>query len=113
MITGRKTYRDYLRENGIPIKHNLKNLDGIRTYRNSTVNYYEFRDIQESLPECYKMRIFIAYIEENPISAAVITTIGSTAIYMFAANNNLGLELKGAYLLQWNIINWLKDKGLI
>jgi lipid II:glycine glycyltransferase (peptidoglycan interpeptide bridge formation enzyme) len=41
----------------------------------------------------------------------VISALGDTAIYLLGATSAAGLNLKGAYLLQWSAISWLKSRG--
>jgi lipid II:glycine glycyltransferase (peptidoglycan interpeptide bridge formation enzyme) len=38
--------------------------------------------------------------------------MGDSAIYLLGATSDAGLNSKGAYLLQWTLINWLKDRGI-
>ena len=38
--------------------------------------------------------------------------MGDSAIYLLGATNGEGLKLQSAYLLQWTMINWLKEKGI-
>jgi len=42
----------------------------------------------------------------------VATAIGDTGIYLLGATSDAGLNAKGAYLLQWNMIQWLKENGI-
>jgi lipid II:glycine glycyltransferase (peptidoglycan interpeptide bridge formation enzyme) len=41
----------------------------------------------------------------------ICSLIGSTGIYLFGATSDSGLRTRGAYLLQWRMIEWLKEKG--
>jgi len=68
----------------------------------------EFREIQKSLPEHYKMEIIICRCEGTPCAGAIMATIGKTAIYLFGATNDIGLKSNGSYLIQWKFIEWLK-----
>ena len=38
--------------------------------------------------------------------------MADSAIYLLGATADDGLNAKGAYLLQWNLIQWLKTKGV-
>ena len=74
----------------------------------STVDVEEFGRIQESLPEAHRMRILIAEDQCVPVAAVVASTMGDTAIYLLGATSDAGLQSKGAYLLHWTLIQWLK-----
>jgi FemAB family len=37
--------------------------------------------------------------------------MGDSAVYLLGATNDDGLNSKGAYLLQWTLIRWLKENG--
>ena len=53
------------------------------------------------------MRIRINYLVASIIGSA----IGNTGIYLLGASNEIGMKNKGSYLLQWEMIKWLKQKG--
>jgi lipid II:glycine glycyltransferase (peptidoglycan interpeptide bridge formation enzyme) len=77
----------------------------------TTVDEEEFLRIQEELPESQRMRILLC--QENGVTVAgmVATAMGDSAIYLLGATSDNGLNAKGAYLLQWNMIQWLKENG--
>ena len=75
------------------------------------VDYDEFREIQKDLPEPLKMRIIVCEFQGKPVSTSIGSAIGNTGIYLLGATGTEGLNLKGSYLLQWRMIQWLKDKG--
>jgi len=77
------------------------------------VDYDEFRKIQEDLPEHLKMRVIICLYENEPVTATIGSAIGNTGIYLLGATGNKGLQLKGAYLSQWLMIQWMKDRGCL
>jgi hypothetical protein len=37
--------------------------------------------------------------------------MGDSGIYLLGATSDAGLTSKGAYLLQWTVIQWLKENG--
>jgi hypothetical protein len=39
----------------------------------------------------------------------VASAMGDSAIYLLGATSDDGLNAKGAYLLQWTLIQWLKE----
>ena len=75
------------------------------------VDINEFREIQKDLSYDLKMRIMICEFEEEPVSALVGSLIGNRGIYLLGATGDKGLKLKGSYLLQWRMIQWLKEHG--
>jgi hypothetical protein len=72
----------------------------------------EFARLQQLLPEHHRLRVFIC--EENgvPIAGAIATGIGDTGIYLFGGTSDAGMKAKGAYVLQWAIVQWLKQLGV-
>jgi len=70
-----------------------------------------FRAVQKALPEVQKMRILVCESEGRPIAAMVGTRIGDRGIYLLGASSDNGNQKKGSYLLQWRMIEWLKEQG--
>jgi lipid II:glycine glycyltransferase (peptidoglycan interpeptide bridge formation enzyme) len=77
----------------------------------STVDIEEFGRIQEDLPEIHRMRILICEQDGIPVAGLVASAMGDSAIYLLGATSADGLNSKGAYLLQWTMIQWLKENG--
>lgn len=77
----------------------------------TTVDVEEFGRIQEDLPELHRMRILICEQEGVPVAGIVASAMGDSAIYLLGATSDDGLSSKGAYLLQWSLIRWLKESG--
>jgi len=78
----------------------------------STVNVEEFGKIQEILPEHQRMLVFICRDKGVPVAGLVASAMGNSAIYLLGATSDAGLNSKGAYLLQWTLICWLKKCGI-
>jgi lipid II:glycine glycyltransferase (peptidoglycan interpeptide bridge formation enzyme) len=76
-----------------------------------TVDYVEFGEIQEKLPESMKMHIVICKHEGVPVTATIGTAIGDRGIYLLGATGEAGMKQKSAYLSQWRMILWLKERG--
>jgi lipid II:glycine glycyltransferase (peptidoglycan interpeptide bridge formation enzyme) len=57
------------------------------------------------------MRVFLADKEGKVYNALVVAAAGDTGIYLLAATSDAGLKSKGAHLLQWRAIEWLKSQG--
>lgn len=77
----------------------------------STVDIEEFGRMQEDLPETHRMRILICEQGGIPVAGLVASAMGDSAIYLLGATSDEGLNSKGAYLLQWSMIQWLKENG--
>lgn len=71
----------------------------------------EFRAIQEHLPGNQKLRVFLTGRDGTPSCGAVCSAYGGTGIYLFGACNEAGMTTNGSYLIQWKVIQWLKDRG--
>jgi hypothetical protein len=82
-----------------------------RKHFETTVDVAEFQQMQQQLPSDLKMRIFLCEKAGKVLNALVVSAIGDTAIYLLGATSDEGLKLKGAYLLQWRAIQWLKERG--
>lgn len=77
----------------------------------STVDIEEFGRLQEDLPEAHRMRILICEQNGIPVAGLVASAIGDSAIYVLGATSDDGLDAKGAYLLHWTMVQWLKENG--
>jgi lipid II:glycine glycyltransferase (peptidoglycan interpeptide bridge formation enzyme) len=77
----------------------------------TTVDVEEFGRIHEDLPEPCKFRILVCQDKGVAVSSIVCSVVGNMGIYLLGATSEAGLNSKGAYLLQWNMIKWLKEHG--
>ena len=75
------------------------------------VDYEEFGEIQHDLTSSEKMKIMICDDHGVPVTATIVTALGNKGIYLLGANGDKGLQLKGSYLLQWQMIKWMKEQG--
>jgi hypothetical protein len=78
----------------------------------STVDVEEFGRLQEDLPKTHRMRVLICEQAGVPVAGLVASALGDSAIYLLGATSDDGLTAKGAYLLQWTLIRWLKENGV-
>ncbi len=78
----------------------------------TSVDVEEFARIQEGLPEPNRMQVLICEQEGTPAAGIVCSAMGNSAIYLLGATTDAGLNLRGAYLLQWTMISWLKERGI-
>ena len=49
--------------------------------------------------------------EGEPIAVSICSAIGDTGIYLLGASGDKGMNLNGSNLLQWQMIEWLKEQG--
>ncbi|MGN6387642.1 MAG: lipid II:glycine glycyltransferase FemX [Verrucomicrobiota bacterium] len=77
----------------------------------TSVDVGEFEKICADLPEPFKLRILICRQGGVAVSGIVCSAMGDTGIYLLGATTSAGLQAKGAYLLQWRMIQWLKEQG--
>jgi lipid II:glycine glycyltransferase (peptidoglycan interpeptide bridge formation enzyme) len=75
------------------------------------VDPYKIGKMNEELDDEYKLKIFIAYKAKIPVAGLVCSVMGETGIYLLGASNEIGMNNKASYLLQWEMIKWLKQKG--
>jgi len=78
----------------------------------TAVDVEEFGQIQEDLTEPHRMRILICKDKGRPVAGLVASAMGDSAIYLLGATSDEGLNSKGAYILQWTLIKWLKENGI-
>lgn len=73
-------------------------------------DYHEFIKMQPLLGESEKMRIWVCLYEGRPINATILSPFG-TPIYLFGASGDQPTGANGSYLLQWEMVKWLKEHG--
>lgn len=78
----------------------------------TTVDVEEFGRIQKDLAESHRMLILICKDQGKPVAGLVASAMGDSAIYLLGATSDDGLNSKGAYILQWALIKWLKENGI-
>lgn len=71
-----------------------------------------YRRIQGNLPESLKMKIMIGKMDAEPVCAAICSALGDTGVYLFGATSQKGLKLNASYILQWRMIQWMKERGV-
>jgi lipid II:glycine glycyltransferase (peptidoglycan interpeptide bridge formation enzyme) len=54
----------------------------------------------------------IAYLDGQPIGGATFAVVVDVAYYAFGASAAEALAVNGGYLLQWLIIQWLRESGV-
>ena len=77
----------------------------------TTVDIDEFARIQRALPEPLKMRVLLCEKDGKLLAGLVGTATGDTGIYLLGATSSEGMKAKGSYLLQWRMMQWLRERG--
>lgn len=73
----------------------------------------EFRRIQCALPHELKMVVFLCRSEGANSSGGIFSVFGETGLYLFGATSNRGMADKGSYLIQWEAIRLMKQRGCL
>jgi lipid II:glycine glycyltransferase (peptidoglycan interpeptide bridge formation enzyme) len=73
----------------------------------------EFREIQRVLPEKYRMQIILCRAKGATTAGGIFSTLGETGLYLFGATNDLGMENKSSYFVQWKAIERMKNCGCL
>jgi lipid II:glycine glycyltransferase (peptidoglycan interpeptide bridge formation enzyme) len=68
--------------------------------------------VQRQLPDGLKLRITICRHAGVPVAGLVVSAMGSKAFAVAAATGTSGMDLRGSYLLQWRMIEWLKTQNI-
>jgi len=71
-----------------------------------------FPAIYEALPLEWKPQIFVCWYENQPVATALVSVIGDRAFYLNGASGDSGLDVRGGFILQWEIVRWLKEKEM-
>jgi Acetyltransferase (GNAT) domain len=72
----------------------------------------QFIQMQDRLPNRHAMKVLICEASGEAVAGLVGGAVGNTGIYLLGATNEQGMKSKGAYLLQWHMMAWLKQAGL-
>ena len=68
-----------------------------------------FPAIYEALPLEWKPQIFVCWYENQPVATALVSVIGDRSFYLNGASGDSGLDVRGGFILQWEIVRWLKE----
>ena len=74
-------------------------------------DFQGFRAIQRLLPDQHKLRVFLCCAGDEVYAGAIASALGERGIYHFGATADNGMRTKASYLLQWRIVEWLKERG--
>lgn len=70
-----------------------------------------FERLQALLPAASKLQVWLARQGGELLAGLVVSGLGDSGIYLLGATAEAGLKSKAAYLLQWQAIQWLKQRG--
>jgi peptidoglycan pentaglycine glycine transferase (the first glycine) len=56
--------------------------------------------------------ILLARYGDEYVGGHVLSLLGSTAVYLFGATNDIGREIKAGYLLHWTAMLYARQRGL-
>lgn len=68
--------------------------------------------LQALLPDSLKMTVIIARANGEPCAGAICSAMNDTALYLFGATNELGMRTCGSYLVQWEAVKLLRERGV-
>jgi lipid II:glycine glycyltransferase (peptidoglycan interpeptide bridge formation enzyme) len=71
----------------------------------------EFRLIQKDLPKELKMRIILCSSNGDICAGLICSAMGQRGISLFSATNDVGMQKRGSYILDWKLIQWLKSNN--
>jgi len=74
---------------------------------------YKFKEIQARLPEDFKIRISLCMADEEVCAGVAWSAIGEMGVLLYAATSNAGRLCKASYLLQWKVVNHLRQQGCV
>lgn len=74
-------------------------------------DFPRFRNMQSLLAPRFRTRAFIALQDGEPCAGVVCSAMGKRGIYLFGATGAQGLKNKASYLLQWSVVQFLKENG--
>lgn len=75
----------------------------------SDINY--FREFQADLPEPLKLKVLACQCRGEPVAAVALSIMGDTGLAVFGATGDKGLMVGASYVLDWRVVNWLKEQG--
>lgn len=75
------------------------------------IDVNKLKATQFYIPSSMKMISMICYSNGVPINCLVFSAIGSTGIPILAATSDVGTNYNGSYLLQWQMLVYLKENG--
>jgi hypothetical protein len=72
----------------------------------------QFRVMQSRLPTELKMHVMLCRSDEGVCAGLISSGMGNMALYLFGATSRIGLKSCGSYLLQWKLLESLKERRI-
>jgi len=69
-----------------------------------------FMRAQKSLPDRFKLMVFVALDEGKPAAGVICSAMGHRGVFVFGATGSSGMRNKASYLLQWRVVEWLRER---
>ena len=69
-----------------------------------------FMAAQAALPDRFKLKVFVALEDGKPSAGVICSAIGQRGVFVFGAAGSSGMRNKASYLLQWRVIEWLRER---
>ena len=69
-----------------------------------------FMTAQRGLPDRFKLMVFVALEEGKPSAGVICSAVGHRGVFVFGATGSSGMRNKASYLLQWRVIEWLRER---
>ena len=101
--------REFTRED-LPEFHDLLQVTAERDgFRVRTRGYFE--RLHDLFVPTGMARFFATEFEGEMISAALVTVMGDTAVYVYGASGNEHRNLMPNHFLQWRMMQWAQERG--
>jgi lipid II:glycine glycyltransferase (peptidoglycan interpeptide bridge formation enzyme) len=69
-----------------------------------------FMKAQKNLPDRFKLMVFVALDEGKPAAGVICSAMGHRGVFVFGATGSSGMRNKASYLLQWRVVEWLRER---
>lgn len=69
-----------------------------------------FMAAQVALPDRFRLKVFVALEGGRPSAGVICSAIGGRGLFVFGATGSAGMKSKASYLLQWRMIEWLRER---
>ncbi|UFS70293.1 peptidoglycan bridge formation glycyltransferase FemA/FemB family protein [Geomonas sp. RF6] len=78
-----------------------------------TSDVTQYCKIQHGLAQRHRMRIFVAFHEDQPAAGVICSCLGKMGVFLYGGTSTAALNLRASYLLQWRALNWIKEEGAV
>jgi hypothetical protein len=76
------------------------------------IDIKQFFQLQNVLPEIYKLKVLICFNNQEKIAFILWSDIGDCAVALFAGTSRKALNTYASFFSWWKLIEFLKEKGL-